>query len=59
MFQAIGDILLQKVQSQHDKSTGNKQKTKVRAKGRFNMESGLFFSVTVGIGEPTHQERKW
>ena len=56
IFQAVGNILLQKVQSQHDSAQATEHK-RLNKRNRFHMESHLFFPVTKGCFKPPGEKR--
>ena len=51
MFQAVGNILLQKAQSQHDSAQATEHRG-LNKRTRLHVESGLFLPITKGRSEP-------
>ena len=56
VFQAVGNILLQKVQSQHDSAQAMEHRG-LNERTRLHVESGLFLPITKGRSEPPGEKR--
>ena len=56
IFQAVGNILLQTVQSQHDSAQAMEQRG-LNERTRLHVESGLFLPITKGRSEPPGEKR--